>query len=61
MKKVDIVGIDTSSLPKLSNAQTIEMLQRIRKRTPPGFVWENFGSSNRMLFSLPTTTRFFPA
>ena len=30
MKKVDIVGIDTSSLPKLSNAQTIEMLQRIR-------------------------------
>ncbi len=30
MKKVDIVGIDTSSLPKLSNAQTLEMLQRIR-------------------------------
>lgn len=30
MKKVDIVGIDTSSLPKFSNAQTLEMLQRIR-------------------------------
>ncbi len=30
MKKVDIVGIDTSSLPKLSNAQTLDMLQRIR-------------------------------
>ena len=30
MKKVDIVGIDTSRLPKLSNAETIEMLQRIR-------------------------------
>ncbi len=30
MKKVDIVGIDTSSLPKLSNAQTLEMLHRIR-------------------------------
>ena len=30
MKKVDIVGIDTGSLPKLSNAQTLEMLQRIR-------------------------------
>lgn len=30
MKKVDIVGIDTSSLPKLSNAQTLEMLDRIR-------------------------------
>ncbi len=30
MKKVDIVGIDTGSLPKLSNAQTIEMLNRIR-------------------------------
>ena len=30
MKKVDIAGIDTSSLPKLSNAQTLEMLQRIR-------------------------------
>ena len=30
MKKVDIVGIDTNSLPKLSNAQTLEMLERIR-------------------------------
>ena len=30
MKKVDIVGIDTSSLPKLSNAQALEMLHRIR-------------------------------
>lgn len=30
MKKVDIVGIDTSSLPKFSNAETLEMLQRIR-------------------------------
>ena len=30
MKKVDIVGIDTSSLPKFSNAETLEMLHRIR-------------------------------
>lgn len=30
MKKVDIVGIDTSSLPKFSNAETLTMLQRIR-------------------------------
>lgn len=30
MKKVAIVGIDTGSLPKLSNAQTLDMLQRIR-------------------------------
>lgn len=30
MKKVDIVGIDTSSLPKLSNAETLAMLERIR-------------------------------
>lgn len=34
MKKVDIVGIDTSSLPKLSDAQTLEMLQRIRNHDP---------------------------
>lgn len=32
MKKVDIVGIDTSSLPKLSNAETLEMLRRIRNQ-----------------------------
>jgi len=30
MKKVDIVGIDTSRLPKLSNAETLAMLSRIR-------------------------------
>ncbi len=30
MKKVDIVGIDTSSLPKYSNTETIQMLHRIR-------------------------------
>lgn len=30
MKKVDIVGIDTSRLPKLSNAETLKMLERIR-------------------------------
>ena len=30
MKKVDIVGIDTGSLPKYSNAETLEMLRRIR-------------------------------
>lgn len=30
MKKVDIVGIDTNSLPKLSNVETLEMLRRIR-------------------------------
>ena len=30
MKKVDIVGIDTNRLPKLSNAETLEMLRRIR-------------------------------
>lgn len=30
MKKVDIVGIDTSRLPKLSNAETLSMLDRIR-------------------------------
>lgn len=30
MKKVDIVGIDTSRLPKLSNAETLNMLSRIR-------------------------------
>ena len=30
MKKVDIVGIDTNNLPKLSNAETLAMLERIR-------------------------------
>ncbi len=30
MKKVDIVGIDTNNLPKLSNTETLEMLERIR-------------------------------
>ena len=32
MKKVDIVGIDTGSLPKLTNAQMLDMLQRIRNQ-----------------------------
>ncbi len=32
MKKVDIVGIDTSNLPKLSNTETVEMLNRIRNQ-----------------------------
>lgn len=30
MKRVDIVGIDTSSLPKYSNAETLAMLARIK-------------------------------
>lgn len=32
MKKVDIVGIDTGSLPKLSHAQTLELLHRIHNQ-----------------------------
>ena len=34
MKRVDIVGIDTSSLPQYSNAETLAMLERIRNHDP---------------------------
>jgi RNA polymerase sporulation-specific sigma factor len=30
MKKVDIVGVDTSALPKMTNAETIRMLEEIK-------------------------------
>ncbi len=32
MKRVDIVGIDTSILPQYTNAETLAMLERIRQR-----------------------------